>query len=112
MEFQVLVVEGHLPARPPMSIGVLVLDSETDRLVLRFRTEFESLAAEDLEIIRGLPDLFLSMSAESGGTEVLRILTDTASNAFRVTDPFCVEAGTADAALDIAYRKFVLANDR
>jgi hypothetical protein len=109
MDFITVVVEAHFPDRIPVNIGVLVVDSASERLDTRFRTDLESLASlDDIEVIRGLPDLFSAMAAESGGTSVLRYLADSASNAIRVSEPMNVEARSAAEAVEAAFTLHVL----
>jgi SOS-response transcriptional repressor LexA len=80
-----VLLEAHLPGRPPQNAGVLVLDPATDRAWVRFRPSFDDIAdPDDAEVLEGLDAHFRSLIAESGAEAWLRGLEDTCSNVLRV----------------------------
>ena len=84
MEYTAVLVAAHLPGREPINLGVLVLDEGTDRLHLRFRTDFDGIEPFDEEVIHGVPEMIESMALEMGALRVLQYLEDRASNAIRL----------------------------
>jgi hypothetical protein len=81
----------------------------------RFRADLDSLAEPDeIEVIRGLPELFVSMAEanEGGGTAVLRYLADLASNGIRVGGPLRLDAPSAAEAIESCLTRFVVGCSR
>jgi len=81
------VVSAELPGGSAQPIGVMLLDPQTDRLYVRLRRDWETLASEeDAEVLAELEDDLLVQARERGGTAVLERLEDTASHSIRVSD--------------------------
>lgn len=77
-----VVLEAHLPERPPRNIGVLLIDPATGRGWVRLRDHFDDIAdSDDAEVLEAL-DQDLRERASAG---LLESLEDTLSNAIRVT---------------------------
>jgi hypothetical protein len=108
VEYTYVVVSAHLPARPRVNLGVLLLDESSNRLHFRFRTDLDSLAGpEDATVVRGLPEMLAQIAAHGGAAAMLRYLEDTASNVIRITDRFSFEAPSAEDALQQTYAAHV-----
>src|SRR5262245_61819601 len=76
-----------LPAKPPVNVGVLLLDPVTDRLYKKLRRDWNSLAgAEDVEVLERLDEDFDIRIAELGGEAFLHSLEDTLSNTMLVAE--------------------------
>ena len=107
MEYTAVLVAAHLPGREPINLGVLVLDEGTDRLHLRFRTDFDGIEPLDEEVIHGVPEMIESMALEMGALGVLQYLEDRASNAIRLGDRATIRADNATEAVDRAFAAHV-----
>ena len=103
MEYTAVLVAAHLPGREPINLGVLVLDEATDRLHLRFRTDFDGIDPLDEEVIHGVPEMIQSMALEMGALGVLQYLEDRASNAIRLGDRATIRADNATEAVERAF---------
>jgi phage repressor protein C with HTH and peptisase S24 domain len=76
-----------LPAKPPLNIGVLLLDLATDRLYKKLRRDWSSIAdPENVEVLERLDEDFDARIAELGGEAFLRGLEDTLSNTLLITE--------------------------
>ena len=107
MEYTAILVAAHLPGREPINLGVLLLDEGTDRLHLRFRTDFDGIEPLDEEVIHGVPEMIESMALEMGALGVLQYLEDRASNAIRLGDRATIHADNAIEAVDRAFAAHV-----
>jgi phage repressor protein C with HTH and peptisase S24 domain len=80
-----VLLEAALPGRPPLDIGVLLIDPGTGRGWVRMRARYQDLAdPEDAEVLEALEDDIRRQLAESGAEACLRSLEDSLSNAVRV----------------------------
>lgn len=113
---QFSVLRLALPGRPAEAIGVLLLDSESDRLVAKLRRDWDRLAdPEDAEILAALQHDMETKIREMGGEAYLRSLEDTLSNILLITGREAVEihgfektlAGLYEEHVDSAVRPFV-----
>ncbi len=103
-----VLLEAALPGRPVRNIGVLLADLEANRAWLRLREQFDDLAeAEDVEVLEGLDRHLRDLLDESGPAACLATLTDSLSNAIRVSDPQTVAVDAFSRALDRLYRDHV-----
>jgi hypothetical protein len=108
VEYTYVVVSAHLPARPAVNLGVLLLEESSNRLHFRFRTDVDSLAdPEDATVLRGVSEMLAQIAAEDGAAAMLRYLEETASNVIRVTDRSSFEAPCAEDALQRIYAAHV-----
>jgi phage repressor protein C with HTH and peptisase S24 domain len=105
-EFSLL--EAALPGRGVETIGVLLLDPETDTLHLRLRRDWERLATdEDAEVLAELEDDLLLKAKEGGGRAVFEHLEGTLSQAVRVTNREAIEVRNFEKSLGELYRRHV-----
>ncbi len=107
MEYDVLVVEVHLPGQRPFNFGVLLVDPVVNQLHARFASDLSLVTGEDVEVIREMPTLLTSMAAESGASGLFAHLEDTASNVIRVGDRRIVVAEDPVSAVSRAYAAYV-----
>lgn len=102
------ILEAALPERPPHSIGVLLIDPESDRLWVRMRQRYDDLAyPEDAEVLEALEADIRARSAEMGAEAYLASLEDSLSNAVRVTDRRVVPVDSFARVLDSLYDEHV-----
>jgi len=105
------LVQADLPGRGPVTIGVLLLDVESDQLYLRFRRDFETLADEDSrEVLSALAGDLDAKAREMGAGALLDWLEESLSNAIRITDREPVLAEDFGRAVDRLYHKHVESN--
>jgi SOS-response transcriptional repressor LexA len=103
-----VVLEAALPGRQRQSIGILLADLEAGRSWLRLRERYDGLAeSEDAEVLEALEGHLRTLLDESGPAECLAQLTDSLSNAIRVTDPQTIAVDAFSRALDRLYRDHV-----
>jgi SOS-response transcriptional repressor LexA len=105
------VVQTETLERDLVNIGVLLQDSETDSLRLRFRRDMESLAEEDdLDVLRDLGDDLARKAREMGAEKLFEYLESNLSGAVRVTDREEVQVEDFGRALDRLYLQNVQSN--
>src|ERR1700720_3698926 len=107
--YSLLTVE--LPGQEPASAGVLLEDPAADRLHVRLRRDWDSVAPDESEVLSGLEDDLASKAAELGAAKLLANLEDTLSNVMRVTDRREVMVENFDRALNRLYRQHVRATE-
>jgi SOS-response transcriptional repressor LexA len=103
-----VLLEAHLPGRPPHNAGVLVIDPASGRGWVRFRSAFGDLAdPEDAAALEAMEAHFRQALAENGAEGWLRGLEDSCSNVLRVSErqPVAVDAFTR--ALDRLFDRHV-----
>ena len=97
-----------LPGRGLQTIGVLLLDPESDRLHVRLRRDWQEVAAEeDAEVLGELEEDLQTKSLERGGTAVLEQLESTAAQSVRISDREAVTVRNFDRTLGDLYREHV-----
>jgi phage repressor protein C with HTH and peptisase S24 domain len=97
-----------LPGRIEQTLGVLLLDAESDTLYVRLRRDWERLASEeDAEVLAELEDDLLLQAQDLGGKSVLDRLEREASLSLRVTDREAVSVRDFDQTLNALYRRHV-----
>jgi len=102
------LLESALPGRAPQAIGVLLLDSESDRLWVRTRQSYDELAdSEDAEVLQALEADIRARAAEMGAKSYLASLEDSLSNAIRVSDRRVVAVDSFTRVLDRLYTEHV-----
>jgi SOS-response transcriptional repressor LexA len=102
------IVQAELPGRGLESIGVLLQDSQTDSLHLRFRRDLDSLVdEEDLEVLEALSDDLDGKAREWGAEKLFDYLESTLSDTIRITDREQVLVEDFSRALDRLYRKHI-----
>src|SRR5437764_14140590 len=82
--YSLLMVE--LPGLGVVTAGVLLEDPATDRVHIRLRRDWESLAPEEAEVFSVLEDDLLASAAREGAANFFKYLEDTLSNTIRVSD--------------------------
>ncbi len=84
-EYCILTV--HLPGQIPQPSGILLLDSSSDRLLVRFRRDWSEWADdEDREVLGEIEADLLAKAEERGGAVVMRQLEEEVSWAFRLSE--------------------------
>jgi SOS-response transcriptional repressor LexA len=103
-----VVLEAALPGRPAQNIGVLLADLDAGRSWLRVRERYDELAdPEDAEVLEALERHLRDVLDDAGPAACLAQLTDSLSNAIRVTEPQTVEVDAFSRTLDRLYRDHV-----
>jgi len=103
-----VLLEAHLPGRPPSKIGVVLLDPSADRAWLRLRPNFDDIAdPEDAEVLAALEDHLRDGLAGSGADAYLRSLEDMLSNAVRISERQSVAVDAFTRVLDRLYGEHV-----
>ncbi len=105
------VVQIALPGRGLENAGVLLEEAASDRLHLRFRRDWETIAEgdEDREVLELLAADLELKAREMGARELLRHLEQDLSNTIRITDPEAVLVEDYGRALNRLYRQHVQA---
>jgi SOS-response transcriptional repressor LexA len=101
------VVEADTPEQGTVKLGILLQDPQADSLRLRFRRDLESVANEDLDVLRALAGDLAQKAQELGAEKLFEYLEGTLSGAIRITDREEVLVSDFDRALDRLYRKHV-----
>jgi hypothetical protein len=85
-----LLVQAALPNAKMENVGILLLDSDADRLHSRFRRDFEALAGDEAEWFENLADEVSARSQELGGQKCLDWMESTLSHVLRLSPRFSV----------------------
>jgi hypothetical protein len=95
------------PSEPKEAAGILLVDSTTDRLLIRVKEELNTVD-EDIHIVWGafLEDLILQ-SQDFGAEQVLKSLETNASHAFQLSERHSIEAAHLPHTLEEIYSKHV-----
>lgn len=97
------LLEAVLPDHPPRTIGVLLLDRESDRAYFRLRTTFDDIAGpDDLDVLEALEEHIRDCASEMGAAGLLEYL-DGASNSIRLAGPREVEVDSFARVLERLY---------
>ncbi len=106
------VVRVALPGRGPENLGVLLEDSSTDTLYLRFRRDWDALSMEqdDQELLEMLAADLSSKAADMGARELLAWLETTLSNAIQLSQIETTIVDDYPRALNRLYREQVQSN--
>jgi len=105
---QYLVVELVWPGRSPVNVGVLLLDADSDRLFLRFRSDWRDIVdADEVEVFSALEDDLTRQASELGGEKLLAALEDSLSNVLRLGPRESIAVSDFPKALDRLYRTLV-----
>jgi hypothetical protein len=88
-EFVVMQFENHGRVIP---IAVLLLDNKADRLRVRYRRDFSTIAdPDDCEVLESLLEELEATAPGRSGSAILKGYEDTLSNAVRMTDRLPVD---------------------
>jgi SOS-response transcriptional repressor LexA len=105
-EYCVLTV--HLPGQTPQTAGILLLDPESDRLLVKLRRDWSEWAGdEDREVLAEIEADLLIKALERGGAQVLSQIEEEASWAFRLSERQQVSTRDFDRTLLRLYREHV-----
>jgi len=108
---QFSVVQADLPGRGLVNLGVLLQDRDSDRLLLRFRRDWEALVdPEETEFFSALAADLTQKSVEMGPERLLEYLESTLSGSLRITDREPVLVEDFDRTLGRLYRQHVASN--
>jgi len=102
------LIVSALPGRGEQTLGVLLLDAQSNTLHVRLRRDWERLASEeDAEVLAELEDDLLMQAQDQGGKFVMDMLEQEASQSLRVTDREAVTVRDFDRTLNDLYRRHV-----
>ena len=110
------VVQAETPSGELVNIGILLEDSETDTLVLRFRRDLAALAPEsegdeeDREVLEHLAGDLAAKARELGAAKLFQYLESTLSGAIRITDRQQIAVEDFPRTLNQLYLKNVQSN--
>jgi phage repressor protein C with HTH and peptisase S24 domain len=105
------IVQVELPGQGVVSLGVLLQDSNTGSLHLRFRRDMDLLAEEeDLEILSALADDLAGKSREMGSEELFAYLEGALSGSVRIGDRETILVDDFPRAVERLYRQHVQSN--
>ena len=103
-----LLLQAELPNANLQNIGVLLLDTDSDRLCCRFRRDFQEFAGVEADWFNELPGYILQMSNELGGQKCLEWMESTLSNTLRISERKRVLIQkSATATVDVLYAKHI-----
>ncbi len=103
-----LVVELALPGRRRVNAGVLLVDPAQDRLYLRFREDWDAVAApEDAEILSRVEADWKARGGELGAAALLAELEDTLSNVLLLSGREAITVADFEKALDRLFARLV-----
>jgi len=102
-----LVVKAAVPGMEVENIGILLLDSDSDRLHGRFRRDFDVWAGDDADWFEGLDELF-ERAQELGGQKCLEWMESTFSHAVSVSERVGIFVDNYRQTLHQLYVKHVL----
>jgi phage repressor protein C with HTH and peptisase S24 domain len=105
------IVQVELPGQGVVSLGVLLQDSSTGSLHLRFRRDMDLLAQEeDLEILAALADDLTGKAREMGSEELFAYLEGALSGSVRISDRESILVDDFSRTLERLYRQHVQSN--
>ena len=106
MTFSLLTLS--LPGRPEEPAGILVYDQPGERLAVKLRRDWNSIASDDdAEILSGLEAHLKQLSIEMGASSALEWLESTLSNILTLGERREVKSSTIDFTLHQLYREYV-----
>jgi hypothetical protein len=85
-----LLVQAALPNAEIENVGILLLDSDSDRLQSRFRRDFELFARDEAYWFENLADEVSKNSEKLGGQKCLDWMESTLSHALRISPRFSI----------------------
>ena len=95
------------PSQPKEAVGILIVDSATDRLFIRVKDELTTVN-EDIEAVWGsFAEDLVVQSKDSGAEHVLKSLESSASHAFQLSERHSAEAADLPHTLEELYSKHV-----
>lgn len=105
-EFCLLVAD--LPGRRGETIGVLLLDKQSDQLHLRLRRDYDTIASsDDAEVLSELEADLAAKSNEEGAAHLLAQLEESCSLTVRLSDREAVSVVDFEKSVNDLYRQHV-----
>jgi hypothetical protein len=105
------IVQVELPGEGVVSLGVLLQDSNTGTLHLRFRRDMDLLAQEeDLEILAALADDLAGKAREMGSEDLFAYLESALSGSIRISDREPILVDDFSRTLERLYRQHIQSN--
>jgi hypothetical protein len=103
-----VLLEAALPGRPPLNIGVLLIDPVADRGWVRMRASYHDLAdPDDAEVLEAIEEDIRRKLSEAGAEAYLQSLEDSLSNVLGVTERQVVAVDAFSRVLDRLYDEHV-----
>ncbi|HWD00493.1 MAG TPA: S24 family peptidase [Candidatus Sulfopaludibacter sp.] len=103
-----VVLEAVPAGRPPVAVGLLLVDPQQNRAWLRFREAFDTLAdSVDAEILEHWEGHARQCIEELGAEQYLASLEDSLSNTLRVSERRAVPVDAFSRVLDRLFREHV-----
>jgi phage repressor protein C with HTH and peptisase S24 domain len=103
-----VLLEAHLPGRPPHNVGVLLIDPATNRGWVRLRESYGDIAGpDDAEVLAAVAGEMQARIDERGAAEYLGALEDSLSNVLRVSERQNVAVDAFTRVLDCLYNEHV-----
>jgi phage repressor protein C with HTH and peptisase S24 domain len=103
--FSILALE--LPGGEPANAGVFLEDPGTDRLYLRLRRDWESIAPEEAEVLSEIESDLSAKAREVGAARLLENIEDSLSNILRVSPREPLQVDDFERSLARLYREHV-----
>jgi SOS-response transcriptional repressor LexA len=101
------ILEVEPPGGPVLAAGVLLLDPERDRIYVRLRRDWETIAPDQAEVLESMEQDLAGAAGELGAARLLNYFEDTLSNVLQMSDPAEVMVEDFERALARYYRKHV-----
>jgi SOS-response transcriptional repressor LexA len=101
------ILEVEPPGGPVLAAGVLLLDPERDRIYVRLRRDWETIAPDQAEVLKSMEQGLAGLAGELGAARLFDYLQDTLSNVIQMREPAEVMVEDFERALARYYRKHV-----
>jgi SOS-response transcriptional repressor LexA len=101
------ILEVEPPGGPVLAAGVLLLDPERDRIYVRLRRDWETIAPDQAEVLESMEQGLAGAAGDLGAARLLQHLGDTLSNVLQMSEPADVMVEDFERALARYYRKHV-----
>jgi hypothetical protein len=102
-----LLVQVALPGMPIENFGMLLIDSNSDRLYTRFRRDSETWAGNEVDLVEGLGEEIFERSQELGGRKCLEWMESTLSHTVQVSDRVGVFVDNYHQTIQQLYLKYI-----
>jgi HD-like signal output (HDOD) protein len=102
-----VVLRVRVPGDEPRRAGILVID-DRERVFLRLSETIFSADPDILEVWCGMADELLALADDLGGSHLIGLLQDTASNFLTMEEPVQCEFEDAEAFVNELYQSLVL----
>jgi hypothetical protein len=95
------------PGCPPKNIAILLLDYETDSLMMRFIDDWHECDSVDWDILSALSEDLYIKASECGGAAVFAYLKNTLSNTLRMSDTHPIVGADLETELDRLENEYI-----